>query len=228
MSHFTGLGYSVLVYNDFHFKIDYEAHKRHEGAAEVVMQVLGLTPAVFSQHNTLEQRVVVIGYSMGHSAAIDFVLAYPQMSAGLVVLPSLEHGQGQSEEDSILAAYDGAFNNKDLERLAEIYSRFKRYKWPIPGRVFGKMWAWCRIVAERASEVPSGDKMSTERLESSAVRGVEEIILPMALGEARFEASNESAAETDDQEYTEDLNAWLEDFLWRFVIVDWDEKGRTQ
>ena len=147
------------------------------------------------------------------------------------------NGEFEDRENAVIEHWSGTFSIQDLERL-QIYGQSRRstFDAPIgrpPKRVRGQMWAWCRTSFKINRASNTGIRLST---------GTEELIIPVLLGKGIYDSLDLRAPkpenreqpfveEDTDKESLElygDINELLEDFLWNYVIVPFDGKGRTQ
>ena len=215
----------------------------YEKVAKIVEDLVGIPQRDLVEDDSLYRKVVVIGCLEGSITAIDHVLAHPvpQRCCDSVLIPMGIHSRSSECEAhgiAVIEHYSGTFSVQDLERLQAIYEQHRRNALDAPRshppeRVGGQMWAWCRISPriDRAKDT-----------ECCLSTGTEEFNVPLLLGKGNYDSMDhrahkseyreqpilEDGTEPESLDLYEDFNELLDDFLWRYVIMPFDEKGRTR
>ena len=148
------------------------------------------------------RKVIVVGLSRGGCIAIDFVLAYPDLVAGLVVVAGGITGFGEpntTAEDTLFAQESTLLAAKDIQGLVDLNVRI----WgdgPLqqPGRIDGmmrdKLVKWCTHIAARECDSSGGSAIEDEGIQPAAVDRLAEITVPIGIASGKLDETSTIAA----------------------------------
>ena len=175
--------------------------KHYEHVATVVkhLQALDLDQG---KHNRTFQKVIVVGLSRGGSIAIDFVLAYPDLVAGLVVIAGGLTGfeePNTAAEEALFTQESRLRGLKDIQGLVDLNIRI----WgdgPLqnPGRVNrmvrDKLIQWCTPIAIRECNSSGGSVIEDEGIQPPALDRLGEITVPVEIASGKLDETSTIAA----------------------------------
>ena len=248
VEHFSAQGWDVIRYDRLGFGrsqptqayLDQRPRpklKEHQHAAEIVRHVQSIRPG--STHHD-QQKVVVVGLSMGAVISLDFTITFPHLVCGLAVIAGALSGfdhPNTSIEEEMFSREATLMDSRDVEGLVNL--RVKLWgDGPLEpeGRLRNEarqhLYTWCKEIAVRELNGTGGSVLESQDLAPTAAGRLSDIKLPGAVALGTLDESSSiaamrfvkehtelstlkefKAAHMVNLEYPDDFNVWLEEWL---------------
>ena len=219
--------------------------KHYEHAANVARNFVSRNTALQGNSDASSHKFVAIGLSRGGGIAIELTVAYPDLVCGLVVVAGGVTGiepPNKPEEDAPLGQWFKSMKDGDIERAATTLARYWGDGPLVKGaRMNGdakeRLYAWCMDITQReADRTGGGYCIPFEGPEPPAAERLSTVEVPVATATGKYDETSTTegmrilskelrarsnrefdTAHMINMEEPELFNAWVEDFLGRFV-----------